>query len=244
MDIFYLLQLKFNSIRNIGWIKSLRIGSTGIGYTFESLIGKSEDSLCYPDFNGIEIKTQRISSKSYISLFNYNPVGCSSYELKRILLKYGYLSPKYKNRKILNTCVYCNYPKSVGSDYKFSLDVDNCAKKIYLLVFDKNSNLIERESYWTFESLKDKLYTKIRYLAFVEAESKCANHCEYFRYSKMYFYILKNFDTFIYLIKISKIRVSFLSSYDWINDEVISHGVSFGIKPDNLRLLFNLVSSL
>ena len=79
-----LLKNKFYTIKNLGWVKSLRKGSTGIGYTFESLLGKKEDTLTLPDFNGIEIKSHRKNSKSYITLFNYNPIGESSYELKRI----------------------------------------------------------------------------------------------------------------------------------------------------------------
>lgn len=55
-DSFLLLKNKFESIKNKGWIKSLRRGSTGVGYTFESLLGKDEDSYSLPDFNGIEIK--------------------------------------------------------------------------------------------------------------------------------------------------------------------------------------------
>ena len=222
----------------MGWIKSLRKGSTGIGFTFESLIGKSEDALCSPDFYDIEIKTHRANSKGYISLFNYNPIGSTSYELKRILMKYGYASPKYKNHNIINTCIYCNYPKTVGFNYRFSLDVNFKDQRVYLLIFDLNGNLIDRESYWEFKVLKQKLYAKIRYLAYIEANTKYINHIEYFKYSSIEFYILKNFNTFIYLLSISKIRISFLASYDFNNDIVISHGVSFSIKPENIKLLF------
>ena len=48
---FDTLLQKFEEIKEMGWIKSLRKGPTGIGYTFEKLIGKDEDSLCCPDFN-------------------------------------------------------------------------------------------------------------------------------------------------------------------------------------------------
>ena len=39
------LFLKFNKIRKKGYIKSLRKGTTGAGYTFESLIGWSTNSI-------------------------------------------------------------------------------------------------------------------------------------------------------------------------------------------------------
>ena len=78
-DSIDLLKSKFFSIRNMGWIKSMRNGPTGVGYTFESLLGKCEDSLACPDFYGIEVKTHRKNSKSNINLFNCNPIGITSY---------------------------------------------------------------------------------------------------------------------------------------------------------------------
>lgn len=41
------LKNKFIEISNMGWIKSMRGGSTGIGYTFEYYLGKSEDNFFY-----------------------------------------------------------------------------------------------------------------------------------------------------------------------------------------------------
>jgi len=53
-----LLQQKFKIIKQKGYIKSVRRGSTGIGATFESLLGKHEESFELPDFHGIEIKQE------------------------------------------------------------------------------------------------------------------------------------------------------------------------------------------
>jgi len=64
------LKNKFMEISHLGWICSLRCGPTGVGYTFETLLGKNEESSSFPDYNGIEIKTHRMRSHSYIGLFN------------------------------------------------------------------------------------------------------------------------------------------------------------------------------
>ena len=53
----------------MGYVKSTRSGFTGIGKTFEDLIGKTEDTLEELDFHGIEIKTKRGYSKGYTTLF-------------------------------------------------------------------------------------------------------------------------------------------------------------------------------
>lgn len=239
---FNILTKKFLEIKEMGWISTYRNGYTGIGYTFEKLLGKDEDALCAPDFYGIEIKTHRSTSNSYITLFNYNPVGECSYELKRIFSKYSYLHTKNKKIRSLNANIYCNYIKDVGVNYKFSLDVDENEKKIYLLVFDRLGNLIERKSYWTFDTIKYKLYKKLRYLALIEADSKFINGREFLYYNNMNLYILKSFNAFIRLIKSSRIRVSFLisGSLDY-NECINSHGTSFSIKKDNLELLFEPV---
>ena len=57
------LYIEFNKIRRLEWIKSLRNGPTGIGYTFETLLNKKEDCQRQPDYQGIEIKTIRYLSK-------------------------------------------------------------------------------------------------------------------------------------------------------------------------------------
>lgn len=239
------LKQKFEEIKKMGWVKSGRKGNTGIGYTFEKLLGKDEDALCYPDYNGIEIKTHRENSSSYVTLFNYNPIGESSYELKRLFNNYSYIHTKNNKIRALNAYVYCDYIRDVGINYKFSLKVDENEQRIYLVVFDRLGNFIEKKSYWTFQTLKEKLYTKLQYLAFVEAKSKFVNGIEYFKYSKISFYILKDFDTFIKLMKHSKIRISFLVSGLLGNDDNFnSHGTSFSIKKENLCLLFNQVERL
>lgn len=241
-DNFNILRQKFEEIKRMGWIKSCRKGYTGIGYTFERLLGKDEDAFCLPDYNGIEIKTHRKNSMSYITLFNYNPIGESSYELKRLFYKYSYVHSKNKGARSLNADVYCNYIKDVGINYKFCLKVDENEQRVYLLVFDRLGIFIEKKSYWTFQTLKEKLYSKLQFLAYVEAEAKYINGIEYFKYNKISFYTLRDFDSFIELIKSAKIKVSFLISGILGDDDSInSHGTSFSIKKENINLLFKPV---
>jgi hypothetical protein len=240
-DNFNNLYCLFLKIRKKGWIRSLRKGPTGVGYTFERLIGKDEDALSIPDFNGIEIKTHRLNSKSHITLFCCNPRGNSSYELKRIFDCYHYYNPS-KCVFALNTSVYCGSIKDVGINYKFSLKVDENQRKVFLIVFDRLGNFIDDSSFWTFDSLENKLYNKIRYLAFVEVMSKFCYNKEYFKYDRIKFYVLKDFGSFIRLLKEGKVRITFkiseLSSSK-IKGLINSHGTSFDISCDNIELLYD-----
>jgi len=51
---------RFDAIRDSGWIDSRRTGTTGIGHTFESLVGVKENNDQRADFRGIEIKCSLI----------------------------------------------------------------------------------------------------------------------------------------------------------------------------------------
>lgn len=47
-------------ISSRGWIESLRLGDTGIGYTLETLLGIDANSSPEPDYKGIELKASRL----------------------------------------------------------------------------------------------------------------------------------------------------------------------------------------
>lgn len=46
------LKQEFIRIKNMGYVKSTRVGVTGVGKTFEDLLGKEEDTQGMPDYNG------------------------------------------------------------------------------------------------------------------------------------------------------------------------------------------------
>jgi hypothetical protein len=69
---------RFDAIRN-QWFDSLREGDTGIGYTFETLIGVEENNDPKADFRGIELKCKRLRSSGgtavgKVNLFQQGPV--------------------------------------------------------------------------------------------------------------------------------------------------------------------------
>lgn len=58
----------------MGYIQTMRSGDTGIGYTFESLLGIDANNATTPDFKGIEIKTKRANRPSNrTTLFSKTP---------------------------------------------------------------------------------------------------------------------------------------------------------------------------
>ena len=51
---------EFDEVKERGWIDTMRVGDTGIGYTFESLLGIKENNDQKADFKGIEIKCKGV----------------------------------------------------------------------------------------------------------------------------------------------------------------------------------------
>lgn len=54
------------------WYLTHRKGDTGIGKTFEDLLGKEEDNFQLPDFENIELKAH-LDNNSLITLFTKSP---------------------------------------------------------------------------------------------------------------------------------------------------------------------------
>lgn len=85
---------KLQEIKNKGFIQSLRRGSTGIGYTFETLFGVQENNIPIPDIGGrVEIKTNYKEGFSIFKLFTFNR-GVWHIKQKELVQKYGCIDEK------------------------------------------------------------------------------------------------------------------------------------------------------
>lgn len=238
-----LLQEKFKEIKKKGYIKSVRKGSTGIGATFEYLIGKPEESFEIPDFYGIEIKTRREYSKSYITLFNAVPTGSTFYEVKRLRDNYGYRDPKDHKLKKLCVEVSGNILIKVGIWYYFKLEVDRINQQIRLNIYDIKKNLIDNSTYWDFDILKEKIQRKLQILAIVKAWTNYKNGIEYFKYDKMNIYIFKDFDNFITALEKGEVKIKLTIGNYYDNKRygmVHSHGVGFCIREENILKIYDI----
>ena len=130
----------------------------------------------------------------------------------------------------------------VGTKYFFKLDVDRKEKKVFLCVFDKSINLLERRVYWSFFTLKNKLYCKLRYLMLVDAWTNNIDGKMHYKYYKAMFYKLKDIDTFIDLIDKGFIAITFkISVYrgNYRYGLPHNHGLTFGISKKHLPLLYD-----
>lgn len=126
----------------------------------------------------------------------------------------------------------------------FQLKVDKSKEKLYLLIYDKYGNLIENEVYWDFDILKEKLYRKLRYLAYVKTKKKIYKNNKYFKYFKMIIFKLKDFETFIDLLDSGVIRISIkigIYRNEKRKGKIHDHGTSFCIQENDLNKLYDLM---
>lgn len=225
----------FENIKKTGWIKSRRKGTTGIGYTFESLIGKEEDSFPLPDFKSLEIKTIRKNSRRNVHLFSINPDGDVDNPIQKILNVLGY--KKFGGQEI--RCwidVYVNKIIQLGYYKRVFIKVNRNRKKIELIALNMNNEKYNLNVSWSFDKIQERLNNKIKYLAVIIADSKIINNEEFFYYENINYYKVKNFDQFISLIENGKIIVSI--KVQKRNGKYGGHGMDFTIPERIIEELY------
>ena len=240
IDDLVTLKNKFEDIRNKGWIPSMRNGTTGIGYTFECLIGKDEEQFPIPDYKTIEIKTRYRNSKYSIALFTAAPDGDYLYATKMMYDKFGFPDSKNPKFKVFYACIG-SYARYAGRNWLFKLVVDRDKQIVKIVSYTKTGGEVNPGVSWSFNLLKEKLYTKLRYLAFVKADAKYYFYKQYFRYYQITFYMLKDFEAFLRLIEEDIIKVTFMVGVYRNGEkqgEMCNHGVRFDIDEENLEKLF------
>lgn len=238
------LDKEFKRIKNMGLIESKRKGATGIGYTFECLLNKEEESFDIPDYKGIEIKTKYIYSWGKIHLFCAAPDGDYLFENKRLVEKYGYPDKNYSNRHAFNGTINAKNYTQIGTQFLFKLDVNRKEEKIRLLIANKEYQIIDKEISWSFDLLKSRLNRKLQYLAIINAYKRIINKKEYFHYCKINFYHLKNFTTFINLLENGTIKISFCIGIDKDGikkGKIHDNGTSFEIQEFDIKRLYNFI---
>lgn len=233
------LKEKLDKIKNLGWTECENKNKSVTGKTLENLLEINPDNFEIPDYNTVEIKSKVSKRENYIDLFCATP---DSYvlETKRLYDKYGYLDSN--NYKILNFVLYGEFLKPINNKYSARLRIDYKNKKVIMEVYNKDNELIDNLSSWSFELLEEKLSRKLNYVCFVEGDKKFSHNTLYVRYDKYKFYKLKKFSDFIQLLKRGQIRISFtLGVYKSgiKSGKMHDHGTQFSIRKENLKLLFD-----
>jgi len=234
---------RFLEIKSKGFVRSRRHHNTGIGKTFEDLLGVDENNIPTTDFLGMEIKTQRAFTSSYITLTTKSPdypEGANAY----LRDTYGYPDTKFPSVLILHTSFFNNNFNSLRGLWGFKLDVDEGEKKIFIRVKNLMTNIIEDlDVYYTFSTLDRIIEEKLKKVVFITARTQSTSEGEKFHFTKAILLTGFTLDKFINLIRndniMYDIRIGAYKSGRNIG-RPHDHGSGFRIKKDNLHLGFNI----
>ena len=221
------VQNKLMEIKRRGYIESMRRGSTGIGYTFETLFGVKENNIPIPDIGGrVEIKTIRKDSQSLITLFTFNR-SVWHVKQKELIQKYGYIDEK--GRKALKNTVFYNKPIPQG----LKLEIDEGKNTIYLV----DVNTQEKLATWDVYVIVGTFMVKLSRLLMVLADRKVINGKEYFHYNEAYLLTNPSSRKFLNAFKKSLIGID-LRMHLKENGAVRNRGTAFRVKERDLLELY------
>lgn len=242
---FEKLNNEFIKINKLGWIESKRKDTTGIGYTFESLINLKENNLPIADYEEIEIKTFRSKSNQKIHLFNATPDGDFLFPIKRVLDILGYPDKINKEFKVFNMTLSTKKYTSIGYYKRAKIKINYNDEKIELIAINQNNEKYDINVSWSFELIKEKINNKIKNMAVIEANSKFINQKEYFHYKKILFYNIKDYKTFIKLIDDGIVEITFKIGVFKSGKrcgQIHDRGTDFSIYIIDINKLYNIVT--
>lgn len=220
-----------------GWFKTTRKGPTGIGKTFEDLLGKVEDNNQHPDFHGIELKAHDSNSNNLITLFTKaptNPKKANTY-LKE---HFGYDVPKKIHCTINNELTF-----NSKSNHYFKIINDTNKKLLVLNIYNSEKKLIDSTVSWSYDVLQKILNTKLSLLGLVHSQKKVFEKETYYKYSKLTIVSGINLESFLQAFNEGNIfidiRIGTYGSGKY-KGKTHDHGTGFRIKQKMLSKYFNI----
>ncbi len=223
---------KLMSVYEKGWIKTLRVGDTGVGFTFETLLKIKANSSKEPDFKGIEIKTSRKNGNNNLqTLFSKTPEWGEYKNRGELVIDRGYWDED-KSRYSLYMTINALNPNSKG--WKLKIDYDE--EKIYIL---QNNN---KTVYYDFRILKSALETKHKETLFIKAEVRNKNNAqdpnEEFYYNEAFLCIGSSFVSFLSLIEKGLVSLDFAIHHDPKTKKTRDHGFLWRMNSQYIPMLF------
>jgi len=162
------------------WIRTMRPGATGVGFTLESLLGIKANSSQLPDYKGIELKAGRVKSSKRTTrstLFSKTP----DWKKSRIqtgmglLDAYGYES----NGRRQLYCELSNRPNSLGH----YLNVDEGLFALQSMFNDTQLARPEKVFHWDLEVVQNQLLKKHNETFWIKAKTRGSGSEEEFMFS-------------------------------------------------------------
>ncbi len=220
-------KIRFRELKSQGFVKSLRKGPTGIGFTLETFMQLDENNLALPDIEEVEIKAHRDNSKSMITLFTFNK-------------KAWQINPLVAIRK------YGSYDENgrLGMYYTMSLTPNSAG---LFLIVDREKISVKHISgeivaTWQLSALTERFLQKIPALLFVSAHTEERAGVEYFHFYRCQLMQDTTEELLSELFKTGNLLVD-LRLHDK-ETRARNHGTGFRTFEDKLPLLFKKIEDI
>lgn len=231
---------KFLKIRKMRYVESINKEYYAVGETFEQLLGKNRDDFPIADYNGIELKVTPAYTNGEVSLFSAEPDGKYLFANENLVEKYGY-NKKNSEVKFFHLVVTGNKQVRYIKHF-FRLRIDYINEEIVLDVYNYRNELVDSDTSWSFDMLKEKINLKLNILALVRYYPHTINDKPHYWYSYLEYYKDFNFKKFLREIENGNISIGF--SFDEYKSgpkkgKKHNHGTSFRVKSNNLGNIYD-----
>jgi hypothetical protein len=226
----------FDGVKEKGFIRTLRAGSTGVGYTFESILGIEENNDEWADYKGIEIKTFRskdlkMTGAEKTNLFLKEPTWIDGLKTMAQRVKnYGYVDKDGRHALYSSVKIQTN-----SHGLKFEL------------IKPKEMVEIQRISipiaFYSFASLQKRLDEKLREAVFIAASSRGSDRNEEFHYRTLTYCVNPSVPAFNSLVSSGDIILE-LRMHIGPSGAVRNHGSAFRVIKNKLPNLFSQITHL
>lgn len=222
---------KFDVLSASGFVPTLRAGSTGIGYTLETMLDIEENNSPGGDFQGMELKAFRdddlhMDDAEKMNLFLKEPKWTDGLQGSQRVHQYGYVDDS--GRPALYSTVTIN-----KSSHDFAFRVDAAAGHVWLQFEDRDI------AYWTYALLEKRLLEKHSEAVFVAAHARGEGKQEEFHYYAVTWCADPSVDAFVGLIESGDVMLE-LRMHVKPTGSLRNHGTAFRIKQNRIPDLYRI----
>ena len=202
-DVLAELVGHYDRINALGWVNTLRSGDTGIGYTFEELVGIKENNDQNADFKGIEIKCKsqkqgcRASSKT--NLFQLAPTWTRKIKGIERLRSIG---------RADETGRHSCYSQVTTTPNNLGLCLETWPAPLDIDLLQRSDKL----GFWTRSRLRERLAMKHSRAAFIKAETRSYRGVAQYRYNEFVYCEQPDIERFVDMVSARKIVFEFTMS--------------------------------
>lgn len=227
----------FDEISNRGYIKTLRPGDTGVGYTLESLLNIKENNDRKADYKGIEIKSYRseelkMGGSEKTNLFLLEPVWTDGIiKQPDRIKKYGYFDDS------LDRFAWYSTIKIHSNSHGLAFQVSDSTETLCLL---RHSLPV---AYYDYNKIEQRLKEKHRETVFIAASTRGAGPDEKFHYRALTYCTDASVQSFIPLVESGNIMLE-IRMHIKPDGSARNHGSGFRINKNKLPDLFSTVRNL